>query len=585
MSISTAARSSHRPRWAIAAVAATVALAASIGGVLGAFLITDRAAADVGVAAGYVPADAVAYVEARLDLPGDQRAALTELLGRFSGIEIDDVLGAGLADKLDALLDDSGVDSSYRTDIAPWFDGRLALAVLDAGDVSAGAMNPLAPMAPGAMTVMPDALIVLGTRDAAATTAFLDRVRGDAEADGATSTSETYAGTTIWSISVSEPQGIENAPEGAGGQGAYALSDDQLILSASAEAIHTALDVHAGSAVSFGARDDVRSALAELPEDRVATFVSDATPMVEMIREQLTSFMPELDAIVDVYASGISMLQVGSLRFEGDRIVADGAGSMPSRGMANSNRTIAEAVPADALVYLDGTDIGAYLADLVTAAKEAAVAAGQAAAVAQVEGILGADVEAFVAWVDDAAVVAGWDGSAPWGGLLITPTSTDEAELRLGQLRALAGMAGMAGSEIPLTVTEDVVNGVDVTRFTVDGMGTEVAFEYAITDGRMLLGFGDSFVERVLATDAGSSLATNDRFMSAIDGAGGASSTSIVWADISAIRAALEEGLPADEHAKYSEHLAAWLEPLDTLIGVMRVDGDLVISRGALIAK
>lgn len=582
MSLFTAVTSTARPRWAIAAAGGTVALAAGIGVVLGAFLISGRTAADAGAAAGYVPADAVAYVEARLDLPGGQRAALEELLGRFSGIEVDEVLGPGLADRLDGLIDESGVAYSYSADIAPWFDGRVAFALLDAGDLSIDAMNPLAPFGRGdasGVTGMPDALVVLGTRDAGATTAFLDRVRGDVEADGATSTSEAYAGTTIWSISGASPAGAEAET------GAYALSDDQLILSASAATIRTALDVHAGSAESFGARDDVLAAVAELPQDRVATFVSDATPVVAMLREQLASLMPELDAIADVYASGLSMLQVGSLRFEGDRVVADGAGSLPSRGMANSERTIAEAVPADALLYLDGTGIGPYLADLTAAAKGAAVAAGQEAAVAQIEGILGADVEAFVAWIDEAALVAGWDGSAPWGGLLITPTSSDEAELRLGQLRALAGLAGMAGGDIPLTISEEVVDGVDVTRFAVEGMGQEVAFEYAISDGRVLFGFGDSFIERVLATDAGASLAMNERFSSAVESSVGASSTSVVWADLAAIRAALAQGLPADEGATFDDKVAPWLEPLDTLIGVMRVDGELVISRGALIAR
>ena len=585
MSLLTSATAA-RPRWVVAAAGATVALAAGIGVVLGTFLISGRVAADAGVAAGYVPADAVVYVEARLDLPGNQRAALEELLGRFSAIEVDDVIGPGLADSLDALIDESGVEYSYSADIAPWFDGRVAFAMLDAGDLSMdGAVNPLSPFGAGdlgGMSGMPDGLVLIGTRDAAATSAFLDRVRGDAEAEGATPTSEAYAGTTIWSIGVADPQGGEDVP---GETGAYAVSGDQLVLSGSAATIRTALDVHAGSAASFGAREDVRAAIAELPRDRVATFVSDATPMVAMLREQLTSLMPELDAVADVYASGISMLQVGSLRFEGDRIVADGAGSMPSRGMANTDRAIAEAVPADALVYLDGSDIGSYLADLTAAVKEAAVAAGEEATIAQVEGILGAEIETFVAWVDDAALVAGWDGSDPWGGLLITPTSTDEAELRLGQLKALAGLAGMAGGDIPLTVTEEVVDGVDVTRFGVDGMGQEVAFEYAITDGRVLIGFGDSFIERVLATDASASLATNERFSSAVASAGGASSTSIIWADVAAIREAVAAGLPADERAEYDETVAAWVEPLDTLIGVMRVDGDLVISRGALIAR
>jgi hypothetical protein len=279
------------------------------------------------------------------------------------------------------------------------------------------------------------------------------------------------------------------------------------------------------------------------------------------------------------------MLQVGSLRFEDDRVVADGVGTMPSRGMSNSQRSLAEAIPADALVYVDGTGIGAYLADLIGAAKEAAAAAGEESTVAQVEGILGADIEAFVSWIDQAAVTVGWDGSEPWGGFVIVPTSTDEAQLRLGQLKALAGLAGMAGGGVPLTVTEEEVDGVTVTRFSVSEMGMDVAFEYAIADGHVLIGFGDTFIARVLQTDAAASLATNERFAAALDEVDGASGTSLVWADLDGLRQSAENAIPSDQRSEYDEKAAPWLEPLDTLIGVMRVEGDSVISEGALITK
>ena len=118
MSITTAARSPFRQPWAVAAGVATVALAASIGVVLGSFLINGKAGAEIGAAAGYVPATAVTYVEARLDLPDGQRAALQELLGRFNGIDLDDVMGPGLADRLDELFAGSGTGHSYSEDFA-----------------------------------------------------------------------------------------------------------------------------------------------------------------------------------------------------------------------------------------------------------------------------------------------------------------------------------------------------------------------------------------------------------------------------------------------------------------------------------
>ena len=585
MSITPAARSPFGHPWAVAAGVATVALAASIGVVLGSFLINGKAGAEIGAAAGYVPATAVTYVEARLDLPDGQRAALQELLGRFNGIDLDDVMGPALADRLDELFAASGTGHSYSEDIAPWFDGRVAFALLDADYISLeAAMSPIGGIGPGSLDGIPNMLVMVGTTDPAATGTFLDEVRGEAEAKGATATSETYGGTMIWSITGVADE-LEQMGTSMPSGGAYAVAGDQLLLGAGAEAIRTALDVHAGTADSFAARDDVAAAVADLPAQRVATFVSDSAPVVAAMREALTSFMPELDRIADVYASGLSMLQVGSLHFEGDRVVADGVGTMPSRGMANSDRSLAEAIPADALFYLDGTDIGSYLADIIGAAKEAAAAAGQEAAVAQVEGILGADIESFFAWIDDAAVAGGWDGTAPWGGLVITPTSIEEAELRLGQLRALAGLAGMAGGDVPLTVSEEEIDGVTVTRFAVSGMGADVAFEYAVTDDRVLLGLGDGFIARALGTDAGASLAASARFGAALAEVGGASGTSVVWADLAALRDAIAEGLPAEEQGTYDEKVAPWLEPLDTLVGVMRVEGERIISQGALIAK
>ena len=581
MSISPAARATFRQPWAVAAAVATVALAATMGAVLGNFLVNGKAGAAIGASAGYVPASAVTYVEARLDLPDGQRAALEQLLGRFDGITVDDVIGAGLGEKIDQLLSESGVEHTYTDEIAPWFDGSVAFALLDANAVSpAGLMGPLGGMG---MSELPSALVLLGTRDPAATTAFLDDLRGEAEAKGATTSSESHAGATIWSISdVASEGGMGGtAPSG----GAYAVSGDHLLIGVSADDVRTALDVHSGSVDSFAERADVQAAVAKLPSDRVATLVADAAPVVAAMRDALTELMPELDAVADVYASGLSMLQVGSLRFEDDRVVADGVGTMPSRGMSNSQRSLAEAIPADSLVYVDGTGIGAYLADLIGAAKEAAAAAGEESTVAQVEGILGADIEAFVSWIDQAAVTVGWDGSEPWGGFVIVPTSTDEAQLRLGQLKALAGLAGMAGGGVPLTVTEEEVDGVTVTRFAVSEMGMDVAFEYAVADGRVLIGFGDTFIARVLQTDAASSLATNERFAAALDEVGGASGTSLVWADLDGLRQSAENAIPSDQRSEYDEKAAPWVEPLDTLIGVMRVEGDSVISQGALITK
>src|SRR5262245_14546348 len=70
----------RRLRWAAAIAVVAVVLGASAAV---AALITS--AASRATVLGYVPADSVAYVEARLDLPGDQRRAVGEFLSHFPG--------------------------------------------------------------------------------------------------------------------------------------------------------------------------------------------------------------------------------------------------------------------------------------------------------------------------------------------------------------------------------------------------------------------------------------------------------------------------------------------------------------------
>ena len=67
-------------------------------------------------------------------------------------------------------------------------------------------------------------------------------------------------GVTVWTMDGSDPM--------TGADFSYAVTDDQLLLGSSADAVTTALDVHAGSADSLAQRSEVRDLAGHLPDER-----------------------------------------------------------------------------------------------------------------------------------------------------------------------------------------------------------------------------------------------------------------------------------------------------------------------------
>ena len=134
------------------------ALALGIGVTLGSFLLNTRASA-LGSAAGYVPAAAPFYVELRVEPSADQDAALREFLGHFpaiEGLDLDAPLVDQMAEHLDEAFAAGGAEVSWSEDIDPWFDGRLAVAVLDVPALAAD---------PTSMDAAPPTLIMAGVTD------------------------------------------------------------------------------------------------------------------------------------------------------------------------------------------------------------------------------------------------------------------------------------------------------------------------------------------------------------------------------------------------------------------------------------
>jgi hypothetical protein len=568
-----------RPRWAVGAVAAVVLLAAGMGAVLGSYLVNARGASMSAVAT-HVPADAFLYVEVRMDLPGDQRTRLREVLARFPGIDPDIVLGPELDAFLDGALADAGVAYDYSSDVRAWFDGQLSLAVLDypSGD----------PM----RVELPGVVVALGSTDAAAATSLTDAVRSDVGM-GAPFSSTTHDGVTIWSLDL-DPWTAEMM----GGAGfAYAVTDETVLLSMSRDDLVTALDVRAGRRDGLSGRSELQTFLPRLAADPALLMVVDSEPMIAQLRADMAAIEPALADALGTMLEGQPTFSVMTGRFVSDGLRLEAISAAPTGvyAMRNARRDLAGAIPDDAIFYAESGNLGPILAQLVATTKATMAAdpmgADQLAEVETFEMALGTTLESFVEWIGDGALAIGWDGQEPYLGAVLDADDAEAAGARLAQLTALARLALLdPQSATTVTVDERVVSGVDVTTIRVamppdaSMMNLdELAIEYALDQGRVLIGVGDRFMERSLTVDDGDRLAGNARFVAAIDGVGGFDAAAVTYLDLRGLRLAVEAAAPDELGPEYRSTVLPYLEPFSHLAGVTRMDGERSVSSMAIV--
>lgn len=571
----------RRSAWTVAVVAAVAALAVAIGGVAGAFLANGRSAgAGAGGAAAYVPADAFFYLETRLDLPGDQRQKLRQVLERFEPLDVDTLLGPGLAGWLDEQLasehgNGNGPDVSYSRDVAPWFTGQLAFALTD---YPSTASTPVA---------FPDGVVLIGSRDQAAATSFADAMRAAAQDKGASFSSQSHGGAVVWSL----VQGKETGQVAGMMAGfAYAVTADQVVIGSGTDAVNAALDVHAGSTPSLAQRAEFNAAASRLPADRVAYASIDYGPLLESLRADMTQLDGEVGAFIDQMAAAMPDFALWSARFEADRLVLDTVVDQPNAAVRPDNhaRDVARWVPGDAIFFADSASLGASASAAIGSMQSTFGAAGLDAQLKQVEDALGGDLESFVDWIGDGGMAAGWDGEQPYVGLVLIPKDADAARERLGRLAALAKL-GEGRNGRGLSVSDEDVAGVTVTTLRFDA-GTDAlspsgfAVQYAVTPERVLIGFGDRFVKSALKVSESDSLASSARYRQAIDEVGGNANAGAMYLDLAALRGAVESAIPADARSDY-EAARPYLEPFDYMAGATRGDGELMIGRMAIVVR
>jgi hypothetical protein len=566
-------------RWQLTVVGAVVVLAAAIGLVLGFAVLSPRANPLSG-AASYVPGDAVMYFEARLDQSPAQAQALQAVLQRFPAVDADKPLLETIGSLIDRGMAGSGSPITFADDVDPWFDGRVGVAVLD---------YPISSISSG-QPVVPKMAVLFGVDDPAAASAFSDKISSAMESAGTSTTSTQDAGVTIWSTNDPSLSAMD------GGGVAFAIADDQVLVSNRGATIETLLDTHSGSE-SFAAREELQQLASHLPTDWTGFYALDTAQILEQMKAALQQSDPSVADMLDPYLANAATFSAGTIGFASDALVLDAAATAPSgdQAIANSRRDLAAKVPGDALFFADAGNVGSGLTAFVTTMR-AAVAAqpdgGQTAQMLdQAEAALGADLQDFVSWIGDGAVVAGETDGTPYGGLVLEAADADAAAQRLGQLKSLLQLAAQSGGA-QLSVKTNTVADVEVTTISVDtGMSggdvgpaiPQVVVQYAMQDGTVLIGFGNQFVARSLSLADGSSLADADRFTAAVDRFGGPDNTSVSFLDLAGLRHAVEATAGTALPDSYVQDIKPNLEPFDYMVSVTQVEGDTVIAHAGIV--
>lgn len=551
-------RRGGRLRW-LAAILATVLV---LGLVAVVFLLANPPAAAGGISplARFAPRDSAAYMEVRLDLPGDQRDSVISFMSNFPGFADPATFDQKISDTLDQILRSSQDEVGWKGDIEPWFGGQV---VAVAGQLEGDQGTPQG------------GTLAFSVKDRAALESFLDRAEDHADYE----TSE-YRGATIRTTRV------------AGQLTSFAALDDALLVSYRIEDMHSALDVNAGAAPGLTDEPGFEAAMARLTGDRLAAFYLDGEALVESIE----SSMGAMPLAGGPFASQLEQFPgtlVGQLRAAADHLVLEfrataRAGQSFPDVPQNRNSALVASFPADVLVYGEVRDLGAGIKLTVAQFVEAMAEFGMGAEgvdqmLVQAEQFLGTRPEDFLDFLADSGFALSADGDEYGGGIIAGVTDEDTARQRLDRLvTSLRTLLAFAGPDVPVTIEEQTHAGATLTVFRLradmPGMGDLPfsSFSYTVHEGRLLMGT-DDFVTSALDQSEADSLGSSPGFRHALEQAG-ETNGGFFYLNVGELRQMVEHNVPASERTEMAE-LWPFFERFSQLLGTVSSDGDELVTR------
>ncbi len=560
-------RRSSRGRWVIAGLIALVVVALSAAG-----LFALVGASNDAVVAAWSPSDAVAYVEVRGDLPGDQRQNLGAFLAHFPGFADQSTLQTKLDETLDKLISKaSDGKQDWSKDIKPWFGGQVAM--------SFSSFPTMTMTDPGAGMADFHYLLVATQKDPAAAMAWVKSLSGSA------TTEEKYKGVTLTIYSSS---GMKAAVGATGG----------VLLAGDEASVKAAIDRNGKDGLA--STKSFSSAMSSIKDDQVTRTYIDLKAYFDALTS-MTGMMGGSAALPQSMLDRLPAWAGIGGQIDSDALVGTFVAPIPSGTPTADDResAIAKRLPAHTLALFDAHDYGTLLKGQLDQLRNDPTLGAALKQADQAAATLGG-IDHLIGWIGDVGIVVTADGGTPGGGIVIIPTDVDQATGVMAELRNLIAVGGASSG---ITIKDEPYGDGTITTIDAGDLGSlvgkldpssstpalpisgHVQISYTIQNGALIVGIGPDWVKSIVDVKAGSSLADEARYKDAMNRVG-AKNASSVWVDLTAIRTLVEPLIAKNGGANYATDVKPYVEPFDVLAGATRTnDGKSVATYVVTVIK
>jgi hypothetical protein len=555
---------SHRFRWAIAgAVVLVVALVTAAG----AFVLSG-ASGTKSLTADVAPKSTTAFMEFRIDLPGDQHQKLADFMSHFPGFADRAQFDGGLDEIFNKLTRTVVPDLAYTSAFKPWMEGEVSVAALPgSGTIGIPPLGGLfsggAAGGPTSMVMAPreEGIVIVALKDRAAAQAWID---GELASVHVTTTSQTYAGETMYTLTGAD-------------QGAYALTSQDLIVG-TVDGVKAALDSKTNGSLADDA--DYQAAMKSLSGDVLARFYMSPRATVQPYAGFLGGLMQAAGTTSTPDLSRLPAWIAGSVRAESDRMVMELTVSSGDTGSGNHTSAIAPYLPGATVAVVEAHSVGSKLAKVLDGISSLGDMGGGSAELQQVTAALG--LIGGVDWIQDAAVAVTDTNGSVGGGLVVQTTDASTAQ---GKVALLTNAVALAGGTLGLTSSSETYNGhtITVIKRPADPTNGMPAVEIGVTtkDNMIVAGYGDSFAKEVIDTTQSTALSAQSDYRAVMD-AVGASNAGSCYVNVPALEDQL--GQMAVDPTNWNTNYKPYFDHLGG-IGFASIDGSSSTMRAVVRAR
>ena len=486
-----------------------------------------------------VPAEAFLYGNVFLDPSTPQKLALEDLIAKFPEASTPEKAKVAITGLLDEGLKELGM--TFASDVEPWLGTQVAFFMMSPGGV-AGAPSG------GPPASVPGVGLLIASDDPAATQAALDKALASDAVMSEPGTPASY-----------ESVDYVVAPDGTGAVG---LIDDFLVFGTDA-GIKAVVDARDGE--SLGDSDSYEEAVADLTEDRLATFYMDPS-------KALVSGLPP-GVVPPAFASIGPLVSIVYAR--SDAIVFEASVSAGAQAMATASGTdLIETLPGDTWAAFGIPSFGRTIQQLIGQIMGAMPGAPPGGGTEFLEGQLQMQFglslqDDLLSWLGDVAFFASGNSvRSIGGGVVIEATDPDRAAKAMPKIKAALERSGAPIKPLDMGTFDG---------FSLQDRSMPEPINFVLADQRVLIIYGEVATLAALGSDP--SLAGTDEFSAAEASLGDGFSVA-GYVDISSIVSIFEKEAPSDP--VYEEDVKPILDRFSFVVFGSRTDGDRLLTRAVI---